>query len=674
MVNLLEYILSSAFPPSSSMLMRFVKESGAKGCELNTNPRRKKQPLPFQYRRRRSRLRQPTPPAMVKKRKPPPRSRLPGGSPSEKSPPPPPPPPSLVFATIEGSDSHQVRLPSDPKDREAGEASSAGLSVTEVVDSASDSAKKKSSVVPAQEDITPSTNRKNPARRRKTREKTAAISTEVEEKRKGKQIAKAPIDSAEGTSKKITELRNTLRDMEQITIATSSDTFLWGPVPNRTIPEANFTFTFSDAGEAGSHWRPVPPSIFFFLSHLRRKQNHMKPLLSVMLSLWLLVFYSAAPVTFPAMAVNCFSGESPDEIYSGAFPQLVWTRFVFVPLWRCLLTSSSDLSASVKPPIAIACFSCSRSFQCTDLNSHRLLPSSPAPCPMNPFPKGMTSSALLWCEPSIRSGSCSSDLARFENLDSAPSIGVLWSMVANNSSYFTFKTMVIITSKSEIAKAPTPIIFGRPHKTYRANPSLSTSSFSRQCSISVPTLRCLKLESSSPLKLSFVGKFSQTSSRQGRERSFLISSLSKKRILPPQSFNSSADINNCSMGCLTKFCIMGILNSSFGERPISSFLERSLSTLYSFLWRTLPSTFSIMEKVFQRSDVQTSRATHFLQSPILAEDQIDLKSIRLEALLKKLPIAFHTDIEIEPLFYLSIHDPRSRVSSVLRRQQGDECH
>lgn len=63
-------------------------------------------------------------------------------------------------------------------------------------------AKKKSSVVPAQEDLTPSTNRKNPARRRKTRVKSVAISTEVDEKRKGKQIAKAPIDSAEGTSKK----------------------------------------------------------------------------------------------------------------------------------------------------------------------------------------------------------------------------------------------------------------------------------------------------------------------------------------------------------------------------------------------------------------------------------------------------------------------------------------
>ncbi|CAN6904937.1 unnamed protein product [Brassica oleracea var. botrytis] len=76
----------------------------------------------------------------------------------------------------------------------------------------------------------------------------------------------------------------------------------------------------------------------------------------------------------------------------------------------------------------------------------------------------------------------------------------------------------------------------------------------------------------------------------------------------------------------------------------------SLSTLYSFLWRTLPSTFSIMEKVFQRSDVQTSRATHFLQSPILAEDQIDLKSISLEALLKKLPVFVNDSNRLTYLF------------------------
>lgn len=70
------------------------------------------------------------------------------------------------------------------------------------------------------------------------------------------------------------------------------------------------------------------------------------------------------------------------------------------------------------------------------------------------------------------------------------------------------------------------------------------------------------------------------------------------------------------------------------ERSVSFFLERPL---LSILGSTLPSTFSL-EKVFQRSAVQASRATHFLHSPILAEDQIDLQSITLEALLKKLPV------------------------------------
>ncbi|WZZ69958.1 hypothetical protein YC2023_081328 [Brassica napus] len=260
-----------------------------------------------------------------------------------------------------------------------------------------------------------------------------------------------------------------------------------------------------------------------------------------MLSLWLLVFYSAAPVTFPAMAVNCFSGESPDEIYSGAFPQLVWTRFVFVPLWRCLLTSSSDLSASVKPPIAIACFSCSRSFQCTDLNSHRLLPSSPAPCPMNPFPKGMTSSALLWCEPSIRSGSCSSDLARFENLGlSAHDVqsprameylfadlqiplpplayfGLWWRTIATSRSRqwslsppnprmlkllppLSYHVMCLVCYLWETPQDVPSVSFNSYLSglfVFR-NPSLSTSSFSRQCSISVPTLRAERDLSPSP--------------------------------------------------------------------------------------------------------------------------------------------------------------------------------
>ncbi|KAJ4872033.1 Uncharacterized protein Rs2_09862 [Raphanus sativus] len=115
--------------------------------------------------------------------------------------------------------------------------------------------------------------------------------------------------------------------------------------------------TFATASARRRQWRS------HLISRLRRRQNHMKPLLSVMLSLWLFVLCSADPVSFPAMAVNCFSGESPSEIYSGAFRQPVWARFAFVPPWRCLLTSSNDLSASVKPSVTTACFSCSRSFQ-----------------------------------------------------------------------------------------------------------------------------------------------------------------------------------------------------------------------------------------------------------------------------------------------------------------------
>ncbi|KAJ4891232.1 hypothetical protein Rs2_30980 [Raphanus sativus] len=97
-----------------------------------------------------------------------------------------------------------------------------------------------------------------------------------------------------------------------------------------------------------------------------------------------------------AMAVNYFSGESPDEIYSGAFLQPI---------------RASNLPAPVKPPVAIACFFCSRSFQCTDLKFHRISPSSSALCPMNSVPKGMTSSALLWRERSIGSNSRRSYLA-----------------------------------------------------------------------------------------------------------------------------------------------------------------------------------------------------------------------------------------------------------------------
>ncbi|CAF1926690.1 BnaC05g14390D [Brassica napus] len=55
-------------------------------------------------------------------------------------------------------------------------------------------------------------------------------------------------------------------------------------------------------------------------------------------------------------------------------------------------------------------------------------------------------------------------------------------------------------------------------------------------------LRLLKLQSSSPINLSFVGKFIKTSSRQGRERSSSPFSFSQERIFPPQSLLLRGDL------------------------------------------------------------------------------------------------------------------------------------
>ncbi|KAF3501980.1 hypothetical protein F2Q69_00044337 [Brassica cretica] len=57
---------------------------------------------------------------------------------------------------------------------------------------------------------------------------------------------------------------------------------------------------------------------------------------------------------------------------------------------------------------------------------------------------------------------------------------------------------------------------------------------SRKCSVSSPNPSLLKLQTNSPLKLSFMDKFKQISSRQGRERSSSTSSF-QERIFPPQS-------------------------------------------------------------------------------------------------------------------------------------------
>ncbi|KAL0741990.1 hypothetical protein Bca4012_083503 [Brassica carinata] len=57
---------------------------------------------------------------------------------------------------------------------------------------------------------------------------------------------------------------------------------------------------------------------------------------------------------------------------------------------------------------------------------------------------------------------------------------------------------------------------------------------SNLCPITSPHLRLLKLQSCSPLKLSFVDKFIKSSFRQGRERSFSTPSFTKERIFPPE--------------------------------------------------------------------------------------------------------------------------------------------
>ncbi|KAH0928076.1 hypothetical protein HID58_020332 [Brassica napus] len=57
----------------------------------------------------------------------------------------------------------------------------------------------------------------------------------------------------------------------------------------------------------------------------------------------------------------------------------------------------------------------------------------------------------------------------------------------------------------------------------------------QQCSASSSNLRLLKLDRNSPFKSSFEDEFNQISSRQGRERSFSMSSFSKERIIPPIS-------------------------------------------------------------------------------------------------------------------------------------------
>ncbi|CAF1919405.1 unnamed protein product [Brassica napus] len=79
------------------------------------------------------------------------------------------------------------------------------------------------------------------------------------------------------------------------------------------------------------------------------------------------------------------------------------------------------------------------------------------------------------------------------------------------------------------------------HMSRAYQPKLASLS-SSQCSVSSSNLRLLKLQSSSPINLSFVGKFIKTSSRQGQERSSSPSSFSQERIFPPQSLLLRGDL------------------------------------------------------------------------------------------------------------------------------------
>lgn len=72
-------------------------------------------------------------------------------------------------------------------------------------------------------------------------------------------------------------------------------------------------------------------------------------------------------------------------------------------------------------------------------------------------------------------------------------------------------------------------------------PKLASLS-SSQCFVSSSTLRLLKLQSSSPINLSFVDKFIKTSSRQGRERSSSPFSFSQERIISPKFLLLSGDL------------------------------------------------------------------------------------------------------------------------------------
>lgn len=379
-----------------------------------------------------------------------------------------------------------------------------------------------------------------------------------------------------------------------------------------------------------------------------------------------------------AMAVNYFSDESSDEIYSGAFLQPIRARCAFVPLWRCLLTSSSNLPAPVKPSVAIACFFCSRSFQCTDLKFHRLLPSSSALCPMNSVPKGMTSSALLWHERSIGSDSrrsylahkdeCSFSQSLLDFTDQRLDVGSVkspWLHHGNAGVRIFYLNSILALSESidkpislsyvNVKSSEVHIVlFGAISGVNSKYPSKAHHQRHTSTSANIKPSFLLgwsffKLVDCSPLALFLSKKASQTSSCRGHERSLSIFLL----------------FVGLKSSIKTPLCVRPI-NSTFMEKFIQTSSrqgqERSFSSS-SFSKDIIISPQSLfirgdphpVFKMWINNDAATSPShsttatASVVASPLFAETlamknsmtsahSCGLNTLSLEALVKKLPI------------------------------------
>ncbi|KAH0849928.1 hypothetical protein HID58_095958 [Brassica napus] len=178
--------------------------------------------------------------------------------------------------------------------------------------------------------------------------------------------------------------------------------------------------------------------------------------------------------------------------------------------------------------------------------------------------QGMTLSALPWGENDIISRNYVSDFAKLECSSCSAHIAQILQVV-----------------KAQVVKLQRPLqtwlaIFGicfmgnseSSHDSgsiydnsfwpdlsiFICGPKLATST-SRHCSVSSTNLRLLKLVTISSLRIPFVDKLNQLSSRQDRERYSSTSSFSKERLIPPTSLfvrgdflSPFATLCKCSFG------------------------------------------------------------------------------------------------------------------------------